>query len=99
MGWLTSLPKKIASFLCIPPDIPFQVEPRLKVTKNYLLSGSRVKDVTELLFKVWWYTAEPNCLGVPILSNRAAGGGHHPGLDWETRQAAGPAHHRSYRAA
>jgi hypothetical protein len=78
--------EKNRQLLCIPADIPFQVEPRLKVTKTYYFRGKEPKDITELLFKVWWHTTEPNSLGTQFPSQRRLAVGSTLALDWETRQ-------------
>jgi hypothetical protein len=78
--------EKNRQLLCIPADIPFQVEPRLKVTKTYYYRGREPKDITECLFKVWWYTSEPNALGVLFPAARRLMVGTTLAIDWETRQ-------------
>ncbi|MHB8069670.1 MAG: gluzincin family metallopeptidase [Desulfobaccales bacterium] len=78
--------EKNRQFLCIPAGIPFQVEPRLQVTKTYYYRGQEPKDITEFLFKVWWYTTEPNAQGAQFPSQRRLAVGTTLAIDWETRQ-------------
>jgi hypothetical protein len=70
----------------IPPDIPFEVKDRLKTTKRYFYRGEEDQDITELLFKVWWYATEPNSLGSHFSSQRRLKVGTTLAIDWETRQ-------------
>lgn len=69
----------------IPADVPFEVEPRLKVTKRYYHRDGP-KDVSECLFKVWWYTIEDNQVGMQFPPNRRISVGTTLAIDWETNQ-------------
>lgn len=77
--------EKNRQLLSIPPDLPFQVEPRLKATKRYYHRDGE-KEVTECLFKVWWHTTEPNSLGGQFSSQRRLVVGTTLAIDRETRQ-------------
>jgi len=55
--------EKHRNFLSIPEGVPFQVEPRLDVSKKYYHRGGDTPLVRECIFKVWWNQTEPNCLG------------------------------------
>ena len=70
----------------IPADIPFEVKDRLKTTKTYYYRGEEPKDITELMFKVWWYATEPNALGTQFPPKRRLRVGTTLAIDWETRR-------------
>lgn len=74
--------------LGIPDGIPFQVEPRLRVTKTYYhrISDQMVdtEEVQECLFKVCWPQDEPNPLGPPYPPKRTITVGTTLSWDWNT---------------
>lgn len=72
--------------LHIPADIPFQVEPRLDVTKLYYHREGKEQMVRECLFKVWWVQSEPNPLGPAWPQQRQISVGTTLAIDWETRR-------------
>jgi hypothetical protein len=69
--------------LFIPPGIPFQVERRMKVTKRYYHRTGQ-QEVSECLFKVWWYTTEQNQVGDQFPKARRIAVGTTLAIDWET---------------
>jgi hypothetical protein len=68
--------------LHIPTGVPFNVEPRLDVTKLYYHRGGQKQRVRECLFKVWWTQLEPNLLG----GKREISVGATLAIDWKTRR-------------
>ncbi len=71
--------------LHIPPDIPFQVKPRLDTTKLYYHAGGAQRPVRECLFKVKWDEMEPNPLGAAFPPQRRISAGTTLAIDWESR--------------
>jgi hypothetical protein len=71
--------------LGIPAGIPFQVEPRLDVTKDYYRRGGLV-EMRECLFKVWWDQSEPNPPGSSSTRRRMISAGTTLAIDWNTQQ-------------
>jgi hypothetical protein len=71
--------------LHIPPDIPFQVKPRLDTTTRYYHAGGKRQPLRECLLKVKWDEAEPNPLGAAFPSQRRISVGTTLAIDWETR--------------
>lgn len=71
--------------LNIPPDIPFEVRPRLSVNKLYFL-GAGVKALRrECLLKVSWSEVEPCNAGPNLPKKRRILRGTTVAIDWETR--------------
>jgi len=70
--------------LHIPPDIPFQVKPRLDTTKRYYHAGGRRQPVRECLLKVKWDETEPNPLGAAFPPRRRVSVGTTLAIDWES---------------
>lgn len=72
----------------IPDDVPFHVEPRLRVTKTYYHRVSDqvvdTEEVQECLFKVCWQQEEPNPLGPAHPPKRAITVGTTLSWDWNT---------------
>jgi hypothetical protein len=52
--------RKKRIFLGIPEEVPFEVHPRLNVTKKFYTGGSKPEEIQECLFKVSWQQSEPN---------------------------------------
>ncbi|GAB4533780.1 MAG: hypothetical protein Kow0063_16220 [Anaerolineae bacterium] len=71
--------------LGIPQGVPFQVEPRLDVSKDYYRRGGQV-EMRECLFKVWWDQSEPNPPGSFFPRRRAISVGTTLAIDWDTRR-------------
>ncbi|HSJ52126.1 MAG TPA: hypothetical protein VLC52_00145 [Anaerolineae bacterium] len=67
--------------LRIPEDVPFQVRPRLDVTKLYYQGGGRRAYTRELLFKVAWEQADP-----PGRPSRLITVGTTLVVDWRTKR-------------
>lgn len=70
--------------LGIPEDIPFQVRPRLDVTKRYYHEEG-ARDVRELIFKVSWDVAEENPATSVFPKRRQLKVGTTLAIDWETQ--------------
>jgi len=71
--------------LGIPADTPFQLEPRRKVTKRYY-HRTGPEDVSECLFKCWWYNTEDNRIGRSFPKRRRIAVGTTLAIDWNTRK-------------
>lgn len=70
-------------FLGIPKDVPFEVHPRLDVTKNYYVGDGKKKAVRELLFKVSWQHSERNTGGWMGATHRRFTVGTTVAIDWD----------------
>ena len=66
--------------LGIPPNIPFQVRPRLSVKKKYDYD----REERECIFKVAWDQKEPNRLGELFPTERQVTVGTTLAIDWDT---------------
>jgi hypothetical protein len=75
--------RKNRDLLGIPKDVPFEIHPRLDVTKNYYVGNGNKKAVRELLFKVSWQHAEENPGGWMKASHRRFTVGTTLAIDWD----------------
>ena len=78
--------KRNRELLSIPEGVPFNVEPRLDVTKLYYHKGGQKQRVRECLFKVWWRQLEQNPLGNSLPEDREISVGTTLAIDWETKR-------------
>ena len=73
------------NLLRIPADTPFEVEPRLDVTKTYIHRGGIWSTVREFIFKVRWDQTEPSGLGSDYPDERLITVGTTLAIDWENK--------------
>jgi hypothetical protein len=71
--------------LNIPEDIPFEVRPRLDVTKTYYDEAGKQKS-REVILKVAWDVQEPNPMPRPFPPRRRITLGSMLAIDWDTHQ-------------
>ena len=70
--------------LGIPNNIPFQVRPRLDVTKLYYVREGK-KKIRECIVKVSWSRTEDNPLGRRFPAKRQITAGTMVAIDWDTK--------------
>lgn len=69
--------------LGIPKDIPFEVHPRLDVTKKYYVGEGEIKEIRECIVKVEWQHAERNPKSLSLSSYRRITVGATLAIDWD----------------
>lgn len=72
--------------LGIPPGLPFEVRPRLDLTKKYYHRGQEPLFVRECLFKVCWQETEACNAGAGLPTRRRVVRGTTLAIDWDTQK-------------
>ena len=76
---------KNRGLLCIPHGIPFEIEPRLDVSKTYYHRDG-AKKTRECILKVSWSQVEANPIGARFAAQRKYIVGTTLAIDWETHK-------------
>ncbi|MHC4204509.1 MAG: gluzincin family metallopeptidase [Planctomycetota bacterium] len=69
--------------LGIPENTPFEVHPRLDVTKKYYVGEGKIKEIRECIVKVEWQHAERNPKSLSLSNYRRITVGATLAIDWD----------------